>query len=105
MFAWRPLAPDLRHASAPSRYRNDLVRERIAEKNRLEHAGDRGLTTLIRAHLALLARLIAKVESQLTVALAKVLEVQEKAERLQTVPGIGPIIAARLVTVYPSSGP
>lgn len=104
MFPWRPLAPELEQARALSRYRDDLVRERVAEKNRLEHADDRGLATLIRAHLRMLDRLITKVEGQITDALAKVPEIQQKFERLQTVPGIGPIIAARLVTDLPELG-
>lgn len=104
LVAWKPLAPDLEHARALSRYRDDLVRERIAEKNRLEHAEDRRLETLIRHHLRALARLISKVEGQVKVALAKLPAIQEKVDRLQTVPGIGPIIAARLVTDLPELG-
>lgn len=104
MFAWKPLAPDLEHARALSRYRDELVRARIAEKNRIEHADDPGLERLIRAHLSALGRLITKVEGQIKVALAKLPAIQEKVDRLQTVPGIGPIIATRLVTDLPELG-
>jgi transposase len=84
--------------------RAQLVETRTAELNRAAHYTDKLLRQQSRALLALLARQIAQCERAIAVQIAADAQMKARAERLQQVPGIGPVVAAVLQAQLPELG-
>lgn len=84
--------------------RRQLVEMRTAELNRREHVHDAAIARSLSAVLRTLDRELAKVEHQITDLIRQRPELQEKMQRLLSVPGIGQTTAAMLVTEVPELG-
>lgn len=84
--------------------RAQLVQTRVAEENRAAHYIDKGLLRQSRQLLALLEKQIACCEEQLAAVIAADETALSRANRLQLVPGVGPIIAALLLAEMPELG-
>lgn len=84
--------------------RHQLVEMRTAEKNRLEHAGDRGIARSIAAVIRTIERELAKVDQNLHDQISCTPELQQKTEQLQSVPGIGETTATMLMAEVPELG-
>lgn len=84
--------------------RTQLVETRTAELNRAAHYRDQLLCKQSRQLLALLARQIAACEEAIAAQLENDEAMQTRAERLQQVPGVGPIVAAVLQAEMPELG-
>ena len=69
---------------------------RTAELNRAEHYTDKLLRQQSRQLLALLERQVAQCERAIAAQIAADAQMKARAERLQQVSGIGPIVAAVL---------
>lgn len=86
------------------RRRQQLVKERVAEKNRL----DKGIRKKIRSsserHIRWLDREIGRLEKEYERALESSREMKEEAELYQSVPGVGKLTAATLVAELPELG-
>lgn len=84
--------------------RHQLVQMHTAERNRLEHARDKVVRQGIRALLRTIERHLDKVDRHIQTQIAQRPELQEKAQRLQSVPAVGEKTAALLVTDLPELG-
>lgn len=77
--------------------RRQLVDMRTAEKIRLHQTRDPSLRRDITSMIALLKRRIEKIEQTMRNLIKEIDEFKTLSNRLQSVPGIGPIIAACLI--------
>jgi transposase len=84
--------------------RHQLVQMHTAERNRLEHARDKVVRQDIRALLRTFERHLDKVDRQIHTQIAQQPNLQQKAQRLQSVPAVGEKTAALLVTDLPELG-
>lgn len=84
--------------------RAQLVDTRVAELNRAAHYTDKLLRQQSRALLVLLDRQIAQCERAIAAQIAADAAMKARAERLQQVPGIGPVVAAVLQAHMPELG-
>ena len=85
------------------RYRQ-LIEMSTAEKNRLGMSATGWVKRQIRSHLRVLEAQRQRVASELLGKLATSSDLREKAERLRTVPGVGPMTAASLLVDLPELG-
>jgi len=101
----RPL-PDARarQRQALIARKHQLVAIRVAECNRLEHAGDRVLAQSLRRVLTVVDKEIANIDKKIVASLAADPQLQRRAEILDSVPGFGRATAALLVTELPELG-
>lgn len=83
--------------------RRQLVAMRTAESNRLGTALP-PVRTGIRAHLAWLDRQLAQLDEDLTHAIRESPIWREKDDLLQSVPGVGPVLARTLLASLPELG-
>jgi transposase len=84
--------------------RAQLLDTRTAELNRAAHYSDKLLRSQSRQLLALLARQIAQCDRAIAAQLAADEAMKARAERVQQVPGIGPVVAAVLQAQMPELG-
>ena len=84
--------------------RHQLVGMRTAEKNRLEHVGDRAIARSIAAVIKTIERELTKVEQNLHDQITRTPELQQKTDQLKSVPGIGDTTAMMLVAEVPELG-
>jgi transposase len=84
--------------------RAQLLDTRTAELNRAAHYSDKLLRTQSRQLLALLTRQIAQCDRAIALQLAADNALKARAERMQQVPGIGPVVAALLQAHMPELG-
>ena len=84
--------------------RAQLLDTRTAELNRAAHYSDKLLRTQSRQLLALLTRQIAQCDRAIAAQLAADEAMKARAERVQQVPGIGPVVAAVLQAHMPELG-
>jgi transposase len=83
--------------------RRQLVEMLTAEKNRLGRA-PRRIDRDIRTHIAWLERQVAQLETDLTRAIHASPIWREKDEWLQSMPGVGPVLATTLLASLPELG-
>jgi len=81
-----------------------LLDTRTAELNRAAHYSDKLLRTQSRQLLALLTRQIAQCDRAIALQLAPDQAMKARAQRVQQVPGIGPVVAAVLQAQMPELG-
>jgi transposase len=99
-----PPSPAQTYLSVLVTRRAQLVETRTAEFNRADHYTDKLLRQQSRALLALLERQIAQCECAIAAQIAADETMKARTERLQQVPGIGPIVAAVLQAQMPELG-
>lgn len=99
-----PLAASRRALQAQATRRRQLVELRKQEVTRLQQTADAEARADIRSLVAVLDRRIAKVEARMTALIAADAELVALYRRLQTVPGVGPVVAATLITELPELG-
>lgn len=84
--------------------RKQLVDQKVREKGHLETLIDEALIGEIKQDIEYLKKRIALVEKHMAECIAQAPELREKSRRLQTVPGVGPILAATLLGCFPELG-
>ncbi len=84
--------------------RRQLVKMRTAEFNRCDHTHDKAIAHSLRVVIKTLDGEIGKIERQLADLIAEHPELQDKMQRLLSVPGIGQTTAAMLITEVPELG-
>ena len=84
--------------------RQQLLDMRTAENNRKEHAIDKEVCRSIEMLIKTINREIEKVDKQIGNHIDNMPELKEKADKLKSVPGIGDITAAMLVSELPELG-
>jgi transposase len=84
--------------------RDQLVAMRQQERTRRSECQDQEMTALLDSHIALLTREIAAVEHKLKALMAADEDLNRTRERLQSVPGVGPVTATTLLALLPELG-
>lgn len=101
----RPLpSPESQALRALVARRQQLVAMVVMERNRRHATADARLVATIDAHLAFLEQALAELDRQLADSVRAVPAWQERAEILTSVPGIGAVIASRLLAELPELG-
>ena len=95
--------PDARALAALGARRRQLTAMVAAEKNRLISAAV-ALRAELRLHVRWLERRIARLDTQIAAAIAADADRAAEAARLQTVPGVGPVVAHTLAAELPELG-
>lgn len=106
------LAPRPAEASDPvrsdlqlvDRRRDQLVAMRAAERVRLVDCDDDHLRADLKGHIAFLDAAITAAEARIAAMVKSDDDLARLARRLRTVPGIGPVVAARLLAALPELG-
>lgn len=84
--------------------RDDLSDMRRREANRMQQARDAWITKDIKAVLRALERRLVRVEAEISAQIEADETLARAAARLQSMPGIGPILAASLAARLPELG-
>lgn len=84
--------------------RNQLIEMRVAESNRREHISDPAVGRSITAVIKTLAQEITRVERKLRDQITRTPKLQQKADQLTSVPGIGETTALMLIAEMPELG-
>jgi transposase len=84
--------------------RSQLVELHTAESNRLEHANTRDIQRSIAAVLKVIQAQLANIDRQIEEHIRNTPQLQQRAENIDSVPGIGPTTAYLLVTELPELG-
>lgn len=99
-----PVAPQRRALQALVTRRRQLVEMRKQETTRLKQTHDAMARADIRSLVAVLDRRVQKIEVQIAMLIASDTALAQIAHRLQTVPGVGLIVAATLLADLPELG-
>jgi len=83
--------------------REDLVKERTRERNRLDTAPKR-LGQLIQDHLCYLKKHIAEIEQQIEALIDSSDHLQVREQRLRQIQSIGPVVSRALLVGMPELG-
>lgn len=103
-------APDLPPSASQQRLwelssrRAQLLTARTAELNRQDHLTLKELRTQARALLRTLSRQIARLDQWIAETIAADPLLQAKAQRLQQIQGVGPLVAATVLAHVPELG-
>lgn len=111
----RRLAPRPAEAEDPrraalarlDRRRAQLVAMRATERVRLADAtadDDEGARRDLEAHIAFLDQAITAIEERITTTVKADADLTRLARRLRSVPGVGPVVATRLLAALPELG-
>jgi transposase len=100
----QPLRPERRTLQAQATRRRQLVEMRKQEATRLQQTADPVARADIRGVIALLDRRIAKIEKRIADLVSADPELAAIDRRLRTAPGVGPVVAATLITELPELG-
>lgn len=84
--------------------RHQLVRLHTAESNRREHAQARDIQRSIRAVLKVIEAQLSTLDRHIQAHVRNTPQLRQRAEALDSVPGIGPVTAHMLVTELPELG-
>lgn len=98
-----PKRAELRQLQALTTRRSQLIEMRVAEQHRLETA-DPTMHRDIKKHIDYLNRQIERLEKNLARQIGESEILSEKAERLCSVPGVGPVLSSTLITELPELG-
>ncbi|WP_188667435.1 transposase, partial [Terasakiella brassicae] len=85
-------------------YRLDLIKQKGAEKNRLQAPKSQPIAHIIRKHLNVLESCIQQVEQDIKALLSQDREVEQTARVMRSIPGIGPVTASGLCALMPELG-
>jgi transposase len=99
-----PLAAERRALNAQATRRRQLVEIRKQEATRLQQTADSEARADICSLITVLDRRIAKVEARMAALIAVDPELSAIDRRLQSVPGVGPIVAVTLIVELPELG-
>ena len=99
-----PVAPQIRALQALVTRRRQLVEMRKQEATRLKQTHGNASRADIRSLITILDRRIQKIEAQIATLITTNPELADTARRLQTVPGVGLIVAATLLADLPELG-
>lgn len=85
-------------------YRGDLVGQRVANQNRVQHATDPRIQASLEILLAVIGTQIAAVEAAMDAVIASCPQLCAQVELLLTMPGIGRTTARLLLAAVPELG-
>ena len=86
------------------RRRHQLVNQRVQELGRLDKGVSSAIVKSTKRHIAWLEKEIARLDQEYQAALQRSASLAQRASMYRTVPGIGPLTAAILVSHLPELG-
>jgi transposase len=96
--AWEPPSPELKELRALVRHLDSLKQERQRAKNRLgAQTASEAVVKQLRAHITFLDKQIAQTEKLIRDHVKKYPDLQQQADLLESIPGIGYLTAYRLL--------
>jgi transposase len=95
---------DARQFEAILARRRQLLRMRVAERNRLGSATDAGVCKDLRAHIRYLDRRVKEMDAELGSAIERSEVYRAKDDLLRSVPGVGPVASRTLLAGLPELG-
>jgi transposase len=98
---WEPPSPAQRRLQRLGRRRVALVEMRTQESNRLQAPGVDEIRPSIEATITFLNRQIAEIESEISTTIDQDPTLRGQRELLQSIPGIGEVVAATLLGELP----
>lgn len=87
-----------------SAFRRRLVGQKAALAATLDRTSDPAVLGLMADHQAALAALIARTEAQIAACVNEEPALRDKAARLRSAPGVGPVLASTLIGALPELG-
>ena len=84
--------------------RQQLIEMQTAESNRLDTAGEPELRQMVRKHLRWLEKQVDKLDQQIAQTIHDHREMSEKAERIESIKGLGKVCSATLLAHLPEIG-
>lgn len=84
--------------------RQQLMDMNLAESNRLESSGDLEMRKMIRKHIKWLKKQIEDIEQQIKITIRNDEQMRYKAQRIQSIQGLGPVCASTLLAILPEIG-
>jgi transposase len=87
-----------------SQRRRQLIHTRTAEHNRAEHYTDPLCVRQARQLQKTLEKQIAQCDQAITTLIAADADLAQKAKRLETIAGVGPVVAATVLAEMPELG-
>ncbi|MGV2069128.1 IS110 family RNA-guided transposase [Agrobacterium sp. 22-226-1] len=101
---WRPSQPHEAKMKLLVLRRSDLVSMRVQEENRLKAPRNKPIAGEIAGHIAEIKRRIEAIDKQIETIIAHNKRMKDRKAILQTVPGIGRVIAPVLLAIMPELG-
>ena len=98
------ISDNSRKLKALTARRKQLLGMKTAENNRIEHAIDKVIARSLKRLIKMIDSEIEKVDMQISKQNDNMPELQEKAKMLKSIPGIGEITAAMLISELPELG-
>jgi transposase len=99
-----PASPQQQQLADWSQRRRQLVRLLVMEHNHAEHYTDPLARRQSRQLIGLLEKQIAQCDQAITTLIAQDAQLAHKASRLQTIPGVGKVVAATVLAEMPELG-
>jgi transposase len=99
-----PASPQQQQLADWSQRRRQLVRLLVMEHNHAEHYTDPLARRQSRQLIGLLEKQIAQCDQAITTLIAQDPQLAHKASRLQTIPGVGKVVAATVLAEMPELG-
>ena len=99
-----PASPIHRRLRDLTARRDQLVAQRVRETNRLKRIADPDARASIERSLAFVAAELAEIETTRRRLIAEDEESSRRAKRLETIPGLGAVTSATLVSELPELG-
>jgi transposase len=98
------VSENARRIRALTARRNQLIRLRTAENNRLEHVFDKSIAKSIKAVICVIDKQLDEVEKQIAGCIEHDPQMKEKSGIIKTMPGIGDTTSAMIVAELPELG-
>ena len=102
--ATAPASPQQQPLAGLAQRRRQLIHLLISERNHAEHYTDAFRRRQSRQLIKALEKQITQCDEAITSLIALDTELAHKAERLQTIPGVGPVVAATMLAEMPELG-
>jgi transposase len=99
-----PASPQQQQLAELAQRRRQLIHLLVSERNHAEHYTDGFRVRQARQLIKALERQITQCDEVITTLIAQDTDLARKAERLQSVPGVGPVVAATMLAEMPELG-
>ena len=99
-----PASPQQQQLAAVAQRRRQLIHLLVSERNHAEHYTDTFRVRQTRQLIKALEKQITQCDEAITNLIAQDTALAHKAERLQAIPGVGPVVAATMLAELPELG-
>lgn len=99
-----PLTPEITALRDLKTRRDQVLRMRVAETNRLEHTRHKSVNKSLKAHIIGLRKDVAAIEAEIAAHLTESETLAQKVRLMRSLKGVGPVTAATLLAHMPELG-